>query len=77
METHNFSIEFFPPKTPEGAEKLRVTRRKLAELHPTYFSVTFGAGGSTQQGTLDAVLDIMADGHVAAPHLSCIGATRE
>ena len=77
METHNFSIEFFPPKTPEGVEKLRVTRRKLAELNPTYFSVTFGAGGSTQQGTLDTVLDIMADGHAAAPHLSCIGATRE
>ncbi|KQQ87125.1 methylenetetrahydrofolate reductase [NAD(P)H] [Massilia sp. Leaf139] len=76
MENHNFSIEFFPPKTPEGAEKLRVTRRKLAELNPTYFSVTFGAGGSTQQGTLDTVLDIMADGHLAAPHLSCIGATR-
>lgn len=76
METHNFSIEFFPPKTPEGAEKLRVTRQKLAELHPKYFSVTFGAGGSTQQGTLDTVLDIMADGHVGAPHLSCIGATR-
>ena len=76
METHNFSIEFFPPKTPEGVEKLRVTRRKLAELNPTYFSVTFGAGGSTQQGTLDTVLDIMADGHAAAPHLSCIGATR-
>jgi methylenetetrahydrofolate reductase (NADPH) len=67
METHNFSIEFFPPKTLEGAEKLRVTRRKLAELQPKYFSVTFGAGGSTQQGTLDTVLDIMADGHVAAP----------
>jgi len=77
METHNFSIEFFPPKTLEGAEKLRVTRRKLAELNPKYFSVTFGAGGSTQQGTLDTVLDIMADGHLAAPHLSCIGATRE
>jgi len=77
METHNFSIEFFPPKTPEGVEKLRVTRRKLAELNPKYFSVTFGAGGSTQQGTLDTVLDIMADGHLAAPHLSCIGATRE
>jgi methylenetetrahydrofolate reductase (NADPH) len=77
METPNFSIEFFPPKTPEGAEKLRVTRRKLAELNPKYFSVTFGAGGSTQQGTLDTVLDIMADGHLAAPHLSCIGATRE
>ncbi|XYJ10840.1 methylenetetrahydrofolate reductase [NAD(P)H] [Telluria sp. B2] len=77
METPNFSIEFFPPKTPEGAEKLRATRRQLAELSPTYFSVTFGAGGSTQQGTLDTVLDIMADGHPAAPHLSCIGATRE
>ena len=77
METPNFSIEFFPPKTLEGAEKLRVTRRKLAELNPTYFSVTFGAGGSTQQGTLDTVLDIMGDGHLAAPHLSCIGATRE
>ena len=77
METHNFSIEFFPPKTPEGVEKLRVTRRKLAELNPTYFSVTFGAGGTTQQGTLATVLDIMGDGHPAAPHLSCIGATRE
>jgi len=77
MKTPNFSIEFFPPKTPEGADKLRVTRRKLAELNPKYFSVTFGAGGSTQQGTLDTVLDIMADGHLAAPHLSCIGATRD
>jgi len=77
METHNFSIEFFPPKTPEGADKLRVTRRTLAELNPKYFSVTFGAGGTTQQGTLDTVLDIMADGHLAAPHLSCIGATRD
>jgi methylenetetrahydrofolate reductase (NADPH) len=77
METHNFSIEFFPPKTAEGAEKLRVTRRKLAELHPKYFSVTFGAGGSTQQGTLDTVLEILADGEVAAPHLSCVGGTRE
>jgi methylenetetrahydrofolate reductase (NADPH) len=76
METHNFSIEFFPPKTPEGAEKLRATRRTLAELQPKYFSVTFGAGGTTQQGTLDTVLDIMADGQQAAPHLSCIGATR-
>ncbi|HZV67352.1 MAG TPA: methylenetetrahydrofolate reductase [NAD(P)H] [Telluria sp.] len=77
METHNFSIEFFPPKTAEGAEKLRVTRRKLAELHPKYFSVTFGAGGSTQQGTLDTVLEILADGEAAAPHLSCVGGTRE
>jgi len=76
MTPHNFSIEFFPPKTPEGTEKLRVTRAKLAELQPKYFSVTFGAGGSTQQGTLDTVLEIMREGHVAAPHLSCIGSSR-
>lgn len=76
-DTPNFSIEFFPPKTAEGVEKLRVVRRKLAELHPKYFSVTFGAGGSTQQGTLDTVLEIMQDGHAAAPHLSCVGGTRE
>jgi len=77
MTQHNFSIEFFPPKTPEGTEKLRATRAKLAELQPKYFSVTFGAGGSTQQGTLDTVLEIMREGHVAAPHLSCIGSSRE
>ena len=77
METPDFSIEFFPPKTPEGAEKLRVTRAKLAELQPKYFSVTFGAGGSTQQGTLQTVQEIQAAGHDAAPHLSCVGATRE
>lgn len=77
METHNFSIEFFPPKTAEGAEKLRATREKLALLKPKYFSVTFGAGGSTQQGTLDTVLEIRQAGHDAAPHLSCIGGTRE
>ncbi len=77
MATHNFSIEFFPPKTVEGVEKLRQTRAKLAELQPKYFSVTFGAGGTTQQGTLDTVLDIMRDGHAAAPHLSCVGGTRE
>lgn len=77
MQTHNFSIEFFPPKTAEGAEKLRVARQKLALLEPKYFSVTFGAGGSTQQGTLDTVLEIAADGHIAAPHLSCVGGTRE
>ena len=77
METHNFSIEFFPPKTAEGAEKLRVVREKLALLNPKYFSVTFGAGGSTQQGTLDTVLEIKQAGHVAAPHLSCVGGSRE
>lgn len=70
MKPHNFSIEFFPPKTPEGSEKLRLARAGLAMLQPKYFSVTFGAGGSTQQGTLDTVLDIIAEGHDAAPHLS-------
>lgn len=76
MEPHNFSIEFFPPKTPEGVEKLRATREQLSVLHPKYFSVTFGAGGSTQEGTLSTVLDILAAGEQAAPHLSCVGATR-
>ena len=77
MSQQNFSVEFFPPKTPEGVEKLRVTRAKLAELAPKYFSVTFGAGGSTQKGTLDTVVEIQNEGHVAAPHLSCVGSSRE
>ena len=77
MANHNFSIEFFPPKTAEGAEKLRVTRARLSELKPKYFSVTFGAGGSTQRGTLDTVVEILAAGEDAAPHLSCVGGTRE
>ncbi len=77
MNQHNFSIEFFPPKTAEGVEKLRVTRTKLAELQPKYFSVTFGAGGTTQQGTLDTVVDIRREGFEAAPHLSCVGGSRE
>jgi methylenetetrahydrofolate reductase (NADPH) len=77
MSAHNFSIEFFPPKTPEGTEKLRLTRAKLALLQPKYFSVTFGAGGTTQQGTLDTVVDIRNEGFEAAPHLSCVGGSRE
>jgi methylenetetrahydrofolate reductase (NADPH) len=77
METNNFSIEFYPPKTAEGADKLRAARAKLAALNPKYFSVTFGAGGSTQQGTLDTVLEIIGEGHAAAPHLSCVGGSRE
>jgi len=77
MDHPNFSIEFFPPKTAEGAEKLRATRAKLSALKPRYFSVTFGAGGSTQRGTLDTVLEIMAAGEDAAPHLSCVGGTRD
>ncbi len=72
-----FSFEFFPPQTPEGMEKLRAARRELATLGPRFFSVTFGAGGSTRDRTLETVLEIQAEGHNAAPHLSCIGSTRE
>ena len=71
------SIEFFPPQTPEGVEKLRRVREELAVLAPEYFSVTFGAGGSTRERTFDVVKEIAAAGHQAAPHLSCIGSTRE
>lgn len=73
----SFSFEFFPPKSAEGAEKLRATRRELEELEPEFFSVTYGAGGSTRDRTLDTVLDIQRGGFEAAPHLSCIGSTRE
>ncbi len=71
------SFEFFPPKTPEGAEKLVVVRQKLYELKPQFFSVTYGAGGSTQDGTLQTVQAIIKDGFDAAPHFSCIGASKE
>ncbi len=77
MSDNTFSIEFYPPKTAEGAEKLRAVRARLAVLQPEYFSVTFGAGGSTQQGTLDTVLEIRRDGLEAAPHISCMGNSRE
>ena len=72
-----FSCEFFPPRTAEGQEKLRVTRRQLEQLKPKFFSVTFGAGGTTRDGTLATVLEIRREGFEAAPHLSCIGGTRE
>lgn len=71
------SIEFFPPQTAEGADKLRAVRQKLAVLKPEFFSVTFGAGGTTQDRTFEAVFEIQQEGHQAAPHLSCIGSTRE
>ena len=71
------SFEFFPPQTPEGAEKLRAARRQLAQLKPAFFSCTFGAGGSTRDRTLETVLEMQAEGLPAAPHLSCIGSTRE
>lgn len=72
-----FSFEFFPPQTPEGATKLAATRKRLALLKPEFFSVTFGAGGSTQDRTLETIHQIKAEGHNAAPHLSCVGSTRE
>lgn len=70
------SFEFFPPKTPEGEDKLMHTVAELAPHQPEFFSVTYGAGGSTQAGTFNAVANIRAQGHQAAPHLSCVGATR-
>ena len=70
------SIEFFPPKTPEGVEKLRVARQQLYALKPEFCSVTFGAGGSTQTGTFNTVRDILAEGVSAASHFSCVGATK-
>ncbi|NTV95133.1 MAG: methylenetetrahydrofolate reductase [NAD(P)H] [Thiobacillus sp.] len=77
MSERTFSMEFFPPKTPEGAAKLRETRRQLAQLKPKFFSVTFGAGGSTRDRTLETVVEIQNEGLAAAPHLSCIGSTQE
>jgi len=71
-----FSFEFFPPKTPQGKEKLRATWKQLGQLKPKFFSCTFGAGGSTREGTLETVLEIRAAGFEAAPHLSCITSSR-
>ncbi len=70
------SLEFFPPKTPEGADKLRVARKALYALKPEFCSVTYGAGGSTQDGTFGTVAEILEEGVGAASHFSCIGATR-
>lgn len=71
------SFEFFPPKTVEGADKLQRVRHDLYALKPEFFSVTYGAGGSTQDGTLQQVQAILSEGQDAAPHFSCIGATRD
>ena len=71
------SVEFFPPKTPEGENKLQLVRERMSkELNPAFYSVTFGAGGSTQSGTLKVVGDIHAAGAQVAPHLSCVGSSR-
>ncbi len=76
-----FSCEFFPPKSQEGAHKLRETRKQLAFINPRYYSVTFGAGGSTRDRTFETITEIQAEAQKtaidAAPHLSCIGSTRE
>jgi methylenetetrahydrofolate reductase (NADPH) len=71
------SFEFFPPKTPEGAGKLRAVRQQLYAKRPEFCSVTYGAGGSTQAGTFGTVREILAEGVSAASHFSCIGATKD
>jgi methylenetetrahydrofolate reductase (NADPH) len=71
------SFEFFPPKTPEGKAKLRETWQALARLKPRFFSCTYGAGGSTREGTLETVLEIRRAGHEAAPHISCVASTQK
>jgi methylenetetrahydrofolate reductase (NADPH) len=75
--TTDLSFEFFPPQTAEGVEKLRVARGKLAQLSPEFFSVTFGAGGSTRDRTREIVLEIKDEGLEVAPHISCIGSTHD
>ena len=76
LTTLPVSFEFFPPKSPEGAEKLRGVRQALYARQPEFCSVTFGAGGSTQEGTFGTVGEILAEGMTAASHFSCIGATK-
>jgi methylenetetrahydrofolate reductase (NADPH) len=71
-----YSFEFFPPRTAEGKEKLRATWQELAKLKPRFFSCTYGAGGTTREGTLETVIDIRAAGHEAAPHISCVASTK-
>ena len=71
------SFEFFPPNTPVGSDKLKTVVADLAVVKPEFFSVTYGAGGSTRDKTLATVKDIAALGHEAAPHLSCVGSTAE
>lgn len=77
MKTTAISFEFFPPKTADGIEKLRETRAQLAKFNPEFFSVTFGAGGSTRDRTMDTVLEIQQEGFQAAPHISCVSSSKE
>jgi methylenetetrahydrofolate reductase (NADPH) len=77
MGNPHFSIEFFPPQTPEGVEKLRAARARLSEMGAKYYSVTLGAGGSARYGNNDTVTEIQSEGREAAPHLLCIGSMCE
>ncbi|CAN6132376.1 MetF 5,10-methylenetetrahydrofolate reductase [Methylophilaceae bacterium] len=77
MNTTAYSFEFFPPKTAEGVASLRDARAELAKFNPEFFSVTFGAGGSTRDRTMETVLDIQQQGLAAAPHISCISSSKE
>jgi methylenetetrahydrofolate reductase (NADPH) len=78
LENIELSVEFFPPKSSEGVEKLRAVRTRLVqEIAPSFCSVTFGAGGSTQEGTLHVVKQISEEGLIVAPHLSCVGSSKE
>src|SRR6202161_4191952 len=74
---HTFSFELGPPRTPEAAANLPAVIARLAELNPDYFSVTYGAGGSTQEGTYETIMSVIRlTGIDAAPHLTCVGSTR-
>jgi methylenetetrahydrofolate reductase (NADPH) len=75
MAAKVFSFELFPPQTSEGLEKLRATRRQLAQLNPAFFSVTYGAGGTTRERTLGVALEIQAEGQQVAPHISCVASS--
>ncbi|UOO90917.1 methylenetetrahydrofolate reductase [NAD(P)H] [Vitreoscilla massiliensis] len=77
MNRTPLSFEFFPTRTEEGRKKVAITRQQLRQFNPEFFSCTFGAGGTTRDGTLQTVLDIMAEDTPAAPHLSCVGSSPE
>ena len=77
MKNIPLSFEFFPPKTEDGMASLREARKQLAQFKPEFFSVTFGAGGSTRDRTMETVLEIQAEGFAAAPHISCISSSKQ
>ena len=78
MSKQSFSFEFFPPKTDKGKEKLAKVRSELSKLNPDFFSVTYGAGGSTQETTLQTVIESQQESGIeTAPHLSCIGSKKD